>query len=90
MKRLNAEWFGYYTAADDIRSSSFRVRLQAVPPLEGGFLDPNQIEVVTNLKCSFKLDSPRALIQNAIESGKTIAVITAIGRLIKYGARRLA
>ncbi len=88
MKRLHAEGSGFYTAADDTRPSSFRARLKTMPPLEHGALYPNQIEAVTNLEQSFKRNRPRALIQMATGSGKTIAAITAIYRLIKYGGAR--
>lgn len=88
VKRLHAEGGGLYTAADDTRPSSFRARLQTLPPLEHGTLYPNQIEAVTNLERSFKHNRPRALIQMATGSGKTIAAITAIYRLIKYGGAR--
>ncbi|MGI8546576.1 MAG: type I restriction-modification enzyme R subunit C-terminal domain-containing protein [Gemmatimonadaceae bacterium] len=59
-----------------------------MPPLERGTLYPNQIEAVTNLEYSLKRNRPRALIQMATGSGKTIAAITAIYRLIKYGGAR--
>jgi type I restriction enzyme R subunit len=88
VKRLHAEGGGLYTAADDTRPSSLRARLQTLPPLERGTLYPNQIEAVTNLEHSFKRNRPRALIQMATGSGKTIAAITAIYRLIKYGGAR--
>ena len=88
VKRLHAEGGGLYTAADDTRPSSLRARLQTLPPLERGTLYPNQIEAVTNLERSFKRNLPRALIQMATGSGKTIAAITAIYRLIKYGGAR--
>ena len=90
VKRLHAEGSGLYTAADDTRPSSLRGRITTMPPLERGALYPNQIEAVTNLERSLKRNRPRALIQMATGSGKTIAAITAIYRLIKYaGARRV-
>ena len=90
VKRLHAEGSGFYTAADDTRPSSLRGRITTMPPLEGGTLYPNQIEAVTNLEYSLRRNRPRALIQMATGSGKTIAAITAIYRLIKYaGARRV-
>jgi type I restriction enzyme R subunit len=90
VKRLHAEGTGLYTAADDTKPSSFRARIQTMPPLEKGFLFDNQVEAVTNLERSLKRNQPRALIQMATGSGKTIAAITAIYRLIKYaGARRI-
>ena len=90
VKRLYAEGSGFHTSADDTRPSSFRARLQTLPPLERGSLYPNQIEAVTNLEESFKRNRPRALIQMATGSGKTLAAITAVYRLIKFaGARRV-
>jgi type I restriction enzyme R subunit len=88
VKRLHAEGSGLYSAADDTQPSSVRARLQTMPPLERGSLYPNQVEAVTNLERSFKRNRPRALIQMATGSGKTIAAITAIYRLIKYGGAR--
>jgi type I restriction enzyme R subunit len=79
---------GFYTAADETRPSSFRSRITTMPPLERGTLYLNQIEAVTNLERSLKRNRPRALIQMATGSGKTIAAITAIYRLIKFGGGR--
>src|SRR5262245_42022425 len=54
---LNAEtlddWVkdhGGFTAAEATRPSSLRGRLRAMPPVEKGFLYPNQFEAVTNLE----------------------------------------
>ncbi len=81
---------GFYTAADDTKPSTLRSRVQTLPPLEWSFLFPNQLRAVTNLERSFKHDKPRALIQMATGSGKTIMAITAAYRLIKFaGARRV-
>ncbi|MHB1312857.1 MAG: DEAD/DEAH box helicase family protein [Gemmatimonadaceae bacterium] len=88
VKRLHSEGGGLYTAADDSRPSSLRARLQTLPPVTHGTLYPNQIEAVTNLERSFKRNRPRALIQMATGSGKTIAAITATYRLIKFGGAR--
>jgi type I restriction enzyme R subunit len=88
VKRLHAEGSGLYTGADDTKPSSLRARLQTMPPLERGTLYANQIEAVTNLERSLKHNRPRALIQMATGSGKTIAAIAAIYRLIKYGGAR--
>lgn len=88
VKRLHAEGSGLYTAADDTRPSSFRGRITTMPPLDGAGLYANQIEAVTNLEHSLKRGRPRALIQMATGSGKTIAAVTAIYRLIKYGGAR--
>ncbi|MGH7575154.1 MAG: type I restriction-modification enzyme R subunit C-terminal domain-containing protein [Longimicrobiales bacterium] len=90
VKRLHAEEGGFHTAADDTRPASFRARIETLPPLERGFLYPNQFEAVTKLERSLKRNRPRALIQMATGSGKTIAAITAVHRLIRYaGARRV-
>lgn len=88
VKRLHVEGSGLYTAADDTRPSSFRARIRAMPPLEPGALYPNQIEAVTKLEQSLWRNRPRALIQMATGSGKTITAIAAIYRLIKYGGAR--
>ncbi len=88
VKRLHAEGDGLYTAADDTRPASFRSRITTMPPLEPGSLYPNQIEAVSNLEHSLRKNRPRALIQMATGSGKTIAAIAAIYRLIKYGGAR--
>jgi type I restriction enzyme R subunit len=71
-------------------AASFRARITTMPRLEpcSGSLYTNQIEAVRNLECSLKKNRPRALIQMATGSGKTIAAITAIYRLIKYGGAR--
>ncbi|HHH28833.1 MAG TPA: DEAD/DEAH box helicase, partial [Polyangiaceae bacterium] len=88
--RLHAEGGGFYTSADDSRPSTLRSRLQTLPPLKRSFLFPNQVEAVTNLELSLKRNRPRALVQMATGSGKTIAAITAIYRMIRYaGARRV-
>lgn len=88
VRRLHAEQGEGYTAADDTRPASFRARLRTMPPLITAGLYPNQIEAVTNLEHSLRRNRPRALIQMATGSGKTMAAITAIYRLIKYGGAR--
>ena len=90
VKRLHAEGSGLYTAADDTKPASFRARLGTLPPVERDKLYANQFDAVTFLERSFKRNRPRALIQMATGSGKTIAAITAIYRLVKFaGARRV-
>jgi type I restriction enzyme, R subunit len=90
VKRLYAEGTGLYTAADDTRPASFRARLQTLPPLDRGKLYANQFDAVTFLERSFRRNRPRALVQMATGSGKTIAAIASIYRLIKFaGARRI-
>jgi type I restriction enzyme, R subunit len=81
---------GFFTGADDTRPSTLRSRLQTLPPVQQSSLYPNQVRAVTNLDQSLKEDRPRALIQMATGSGKTIMAVTAIYRLIKFaGARRV-
>ena len=88
VKRIQSENGGVFTAADDTKPASLRARLTAMPPLVRGFLHANQVEAVTNLEESLKRNRPRALIQMATGSGKTIAAITAIYRMIKFGGAR--
>ncbi len=90
VKRLHSEGSGLYTSAEDTRPSSLRARVQTLPPLSQGTLYPNQVEAIANLEHSLKRNRPRALVQMATGSGKTIAAIAAIYRLIKFaGARRV-
>ncbi len=90
VKALHAEGTGFHTAAEDTQPSTLRARLQTIPPLEPGFLYPNQIRGVENLEQSLKDDRPRSLIQMATGSGKTMMAISSIYRLIKIaGARRV-
>src|SRR5262249_4035279 len=72
---------GHFTAADDTRPSSLRARLRAMPPVERAFLYPNQWQAVVNLEQSLFHDRPRALVQMATGSGKTIMAVTAAYRL---------
>jgi len=81
---------GAYSAADDTKPSSLRARLRAMPELEPGGLYPNQIQAITNLEASMRQDRPRALLQMATGSGKTLTSVAEIYRLIKFaGARRV-
>jgi type I restriction enzyme, R subunit len=64
---------------------TLRGRLQNLPPLNEGKMWGAQIEAVTCLEESLAQDKPRALIQMATGSGKTITAINAIYRLIKFG-----
>jgi len=79
---------GFYSAADNTRPSTFRARLRAMPPVEKASLYPNQLRAVINLEHSLKQDKPRALIQMATGSGKTIMAVTSAYRLIKFGGAR--
>lgn len=81
---------GFFTAADDTRPSTLRSRIQTLPPVHIPKLWQNKVKAITNLEESLKNDKPRALIQMATGSGKTLLAVTAIYRLIKYaGARRV-
>lgn len=66
------------------KPSTFRSRLQHLPPLHGAGLWAAQRTAVQNLATSFAADRPRALIQMVMGSGKTYTAITSIYRLIKY------
>ncbi len=79
---------GAYTAADDTRPSTLRARLRAMPDIEPGPLYPNQILAITNLEHSLRQDKPRALVQMATGSGKTLTSVAEIYRLIKFGGAR--
>jgi type I restriction enzyme, R subunit len=72
----------------DARPSTLRGRLRTMPPVHVPNLWRNKVEAITRLEQSLAEDRPRALIQMATGSGKTIAAITAIYRLIKYGGAR--
>lgn len=71
--------------------STLRSRLRAMPasdPLPGMW--PNQIRAITGLEKSLFDDRPRALIQMATGSGKSLTSVAQIYRLIKFaGARRV-
>jgi type I restriction enzyme R subunit len=70
------------------KPSLLRARLRALPPVHIPGLWRNKVEAVTNLERSLYDDRPRALIQMATGSGKTLLAITSIYRLIKYGGAR--
>jgi len=75
-------------APDPKYPSSLRSRIQTLPEVDRGDLYPNQYRAIQRLEESLKADHPRALIQMATGSGKTIMAISAIYRLIKYGGAR--
>ena len=68
--------------------STLRGRLRAMPPVEIAGLWENKRRALENLEKSFREDRPRALIQMATGSGKTMLAITSIYRLIKFGGAR--
>jgi type I restriction enzyme, R subunit len=59
-----------------------------MPPLERGTLYANQIEASPSSSTPSSATAPARSIQMATGSGKTIAAITAIYRLIKFGGAR--
>src|SRR6266567_3829154 len=79
---------GFYTSADDTKPSTLRARLRAMPPVELTGLWPNKVQAIVNLEKSLFDDRPRALIQMATGSGKTLLAVTEIYRLIKFGGAR--
>jgi len=87
VKSLHPEG-GLYTSADKTRPSSLRSRLQTLPSVEIPGLWPNQLRAITNLEHSLKQDRPKALVQMATGSGKTITAICCLYRLIKFGGAR--
>src|SRR6266571_5142835 len=79
---------GFYTRADDTEPSTLRARLRAMPPVELRGLWPNKVQAIVNLEKSLFDNRPRALIQMATGSGKTLLAVTEIYRLIKFGGAR--
>jgi len=59
-----------------------------MPPVSIANLWENKRRALENLEKSFSDDRPRALIQMATGSGKTMLAITSIYRLIKFGGAR--
>ncbi len=70
------------------RPSTLRGRLRAMPPAEIPGLWPNQQKAIANLENSLAHDRPRALIQMATGSGKSLTAVVACYRLIKFGGAR--
>jgi type I restriction enzyme, R subunit len=79
---------GFYTSADDTKPSTLRARLRAMPPVVLPGLWPNKVRAIVNLEKSLFDDRPRALIQMATGTGKTLLAVTQIYRLIKFGGAR--
>jgi type I restriction enzyme R subunit len=77
-----------HTAAEARRPSTLRARLTTLPELRPDGLRPNQFRGVLGLERSLCEDRPKALIQMATGSGKTVLAIAAIYRLIQYGGAR--
>jgi type I restriction enzyme, R subunit len=68
-----------------LRPASFRTRLLTFPDVPEAGLRAAQVRAVRNLEVSLRDNRPRALIQMATGSGKTVAAITSMYRLIKFG-----
>lgn len=69
--------------------STLRSRLRTMPPsasIPG--LWPNQLRAITNIEKSLADDKPRALVQMATGSGKSLTSVAQIYRLIKFGGAR--
>jgi type I restriction enzyme R subunit len=79
---------GFYTRADDTKPSTLRARLRAMPPVALPGLWQNKVQAIVNLEKSLFDNRPRALIQMATGSGKTLLAVTEIYRLIKFGGAR--
>ncbi len=75
-------------AAPPPRPSSLLARLRALPPIHLPGLWRNKVQAITNVERSLSHDRPRALIQMATGSGKTLLAIASMYRLIKYGGAR--
>lgn len=78
----------FYTAADDTKPATLRARLRAMPPIDSSGMWPNKVQAIANLEKSLFDDRPRALIQMATGSGKTLLAVAEIYRLIKFGGAR--
>lgn len=59
-----------------------------MPPVDLPGLWPNKVKAIANLEKSLFDDRPRALIQMATGTGKTLLAVTQIYRLIKSGGAR--
>ena len=78
----------FYTAAEDTKPSTLRARLRAMPPIDSAGMWQNKVQAIANLEKSLFDDRPRALIQMATGSGKTLLAVAEIYRLIKFGGAR--
>ncbi|HEY7511323.1 MAG TPA: DEAD/DEAH box helicase family protein, partial [Vicinamibacteria bacterium] len=67
------------------RPATLRARLQHMPPVHIEGLWENKREALINLERSLAEDRPRALIQMATGSGKTMLAVTALYRLTRAG-----
>ena len=71
-------------------SSTLLHALQSMPPLDASRLWPPQARAILNVEKSMAAGRPRALVQMATGSGKTVMACHLIYRLVRYaGARRV-
>jgi len=83
-----AAWLDEWQREPD--DPTLRSRLRKMPPLEMGLLWPPKDVAITNLERSLAENRPRALIQMATGSGKTLLAAFAAYRLVKFaGAKRV-
>ena len=83
-----AAWLDEWQRSPD--EATLRSRLRQMPPLEMGLLWPPKDVAITNLERSLAENRPRALIQMATGSGKTLLAAFAAYRLVKFaGAKRV-
>lgn len=83
-----AGWLEEWTRRPE--SPTLRSRLRQMPPLDLGLLWPPKDVAITNLEESLAENKPRALIQMATGSGKTLLAAFASYRLVKFAdARRI-
>jgi type I restriction enzyme R subunit len=86
-----AEWVRLDTSPDAVppenaRPTTLRSRLRQLPPLpQRSGLWANQMRAITNLEQSLALGRPRALIQMATGSGKSLTAAAAVYRLVTFG-----
>jgi type I restriction enzyme R subunit len=81
-----AAWLASERAPSSERPGTLRSRLQRLPPLPTpSGLWPNQETAITNLERSLALGRPRALIQMATGSGKSLTSAAAVYRMVKFG-----
>src|SRR5436190_516444 len=79
---------GFYVRDGDTKPSTLRARVRAMPPVELPGLWPNKVRAIISLEKSLFDDRPRALVQLATGTGKTLLAVAEIYRLIKFGGAR--
>jgi type I restriction enzyme R subunit len=84
-----AEWVKYAIPSAGEPPSSFLARMSAMPTLVDDLWPPKP-QAIANIERSLRENRPRALVQMATGSGKTLLAIVLAYRLIKFaGARRV-